>query len=79
MVFRQRFEGNRLNYAIEWQKSTPSRGKDQCKDLIMRVCLFKEQQEACIVGGEWVEWNVVWLKVRIVTGVQYPEGYGRPL
>lgn len=56
-----------------------NRGKDQCKDLIMRVFLFEEQQEACIAEGEWVEWNLVWLKVRIVTVVQYPEGSGRPL
>lgn len=52
VVFGQRFEGNRLNYAVEWEKSTPSRGKDQCKDLIMRVFLFEEQQEACVAEGE---------------------------
>jgi hypothetical protein len=45
VMFKQRFKGgNRLNYAVNWEKNIPGRGKGCCKDFNVRACLFQKQQ-----------------------------------
>ena len=54
-TFEQRFEGDiRPNYAVKWEKNIPGRGKDQYKGLNVRACLFEEQKNICVAGGEQV-------------------------
>lgn len=79
-VYKQRLEGdNALNYAVKWEKSSPGRGKDRCKDLDVRAYLPEEQQEACIARRECIGESVIGRKLRRVTRVQYHEGSARPL
>lgn len=51
--FERGFEkGNRLNYAVEREKTIPGRGKDYCKKVLMRepAYLRNSKKEASVAS-----------------------------